>query len=175
MDTILNEGKEPKSNTERQQANENASQLQNKIEEYVNRNEKINLQAKLAYGSFVRAYSSYPSSLKSIFHVKHLHLGHVTKSFGLNQTPTEIVNSLQKSVKYLQMNNVGKTNKKSNTAKEVIESIQRSFEVNALHKEAEIDKVNDKSMKKKKRLASRFNLMSEFGSGMDASKKRKIE
>ena len=43
-----------------------------------------------AYQSFVRAYATYPANLKSIFHVKHLHLGHVAKSFGLREAPADI-------------------------------------------------------------------------------------
>ena len=43
-----------------------------------------------AYQSFIRAYATYPSDLKHIFHVKHLHLGHIAKSFGLQEAPTHI-------------------------------------------------------------------------------------
>ncbi|KAL3872229.1 hypothetical protein ACJMK2_040165 [Sinanodonta woodiana] len=44
----------------------------------------------LAFQSFVRAYSTYPSSLKSIFHVKNLHLGHLAKSFALRDAPSHM-------------------------------------------------------------------------------------
>ena len=43
-----------------------------------------------AYQSFVRAYATYPSDLKHTFHIKHLHLGHIAKSFGLQEAPTHI-------------------------------------------------------------------------------------
>ena len=46
-----------------------------------------------AYQSFVRAYATYPSNLKHIFHVKNLHLGHVAKSFGLREAPKELFQS----------------------------------------------------------------------------------
>ena len=46
-----------------------------------------------AYQSFVRAYATYPSNLKKIFHVKNLHLGHVAKSFGLREAPKELFQS----------------------------------------------------------------------------------
>lgn len=36
-----------------------------------------------AFRSFVRAYATHPASLKAIFHVKRLHLGHVAHSFAL--------------------------------------------------------------------------------------------
>ena len=43
-----------------------------------------------AYQSFVRAYATYPTALKSIFHMKKLHLGHLAKSFGLQDSPGHI-------------------------------------------------------------------------------------
>ena len=33
--------------------------------------------------SYTRAYATHPSSVKEVFHVKRLHLGHVAHSFGL--------------------------------------------------------------------------------------------
>ena len=44
----------------------------------------------VAYQSFVRAYATYPSHLKHIFHVKTLHLGHVAKSFAVREAPKEM-------------------------------------------------------------------------------------
>lgn len=43
-----------------------------------------------AFQSFVRAYSTYPSSLKHIFHIKKIHLGHLAKSFALREAPSTI-------------------------------------------------------------------------------------
>ena len=43
-----------------------------------------------AYQSFVRAYATYPTNLKHIFHIKNLHLGHVAKSFALREAPKEM-------------------------------------------------------------------------------------
>ena len=45
--------------------------------------------------SYVRAYTTYPVSLKHIFHRRALHLGHVAKSFALRTTPTQIATSGQ--------------------------------------------------------------------------------
>ena len=33
--------------------------------------------------SYIRAYAAHPASVKDIFHIKHLHLGHVADSFAL--------------------------------------------------------------------------------------------
>lgn len=38
----------------------------------------------------MRAYTTYPSSLKHVFHVKSLHLGHLAASFGLREAPKKI-------------------------------------------------------------------------------------
>lgn len=40
--------------------------------------------------SFIRAYATHPSSLKHVFHIKSLHLGHLAASFGLKEAPTRI-------------------------------------------------------------------------------------
>lgn len=48
-----------------------------------------------AYQSFVRAYATYPSSLKDIFRVKNLHLGHVAKSFALREAPKDMFHYLK--------------------------------------------------------------------------------
>jgi ATP-dependent RNA helicase DDX31/DBP7 len=43
--------------------------------------------------SFVRAYATHPTSLKHVFHVKSLHLGHLAASFGLKEAPGRIGSS----------------------------------------------------------------------------------
>ena len=43
-----------------------------------------------AFRSYVRAYATYPTELKQVFHIKSLHLGHLAKSFALTQTPADI-------------------------------------------------------------------------------------
>eukprot|EP00963_Diacronema_lutheri_P003438 scaffold283_cov316-Pavlova_lutheri.AAC.8 len=52
--------------------------------------------SKDAFGSYVRAYCTYPKALKDIFHVKNLHLGHVAASFGLKEPPAKIGKSTSK-------------------------------------------------------------------------------
>lgn len=70
----------------------------------------------LAYQSFVRAYASYPSSLKSIFHIKNLHLGHVAKSFGLSDAPQQIGAIAGKFAKMDSKKSRKKLNRKLDTA-----------------------------------------------------------
>jgi len=48
----------------------------------------------VALQSFLRAYTTYPSSLKHIFHIRNLHLGHAAKSFGLRDAPQGLASSI---------------------------------------------------------------------------------
>jgi len=43
-----------------------------------------------AFRSFVRAYTTHPSALKPIFHVRSLHLGHVAGAFALHEPPAQL-------------------------------------------------------------------------------------
>ncbi|KAK3591459.1 hypothetical protein CHS0354_033459 [Potamilus streckersoni] len=69
---------------------EAATFLQNVCENHVHHNSDMKSLAIKAFQSFVRAYSTYPTSLKSIFHVKNLHLGHLAKSFALREAPSHM-------------------------------------------------------------------------------------
>lgn len=68
--------------------------------QYITRNKVLFDASSLfvAYQSFIRAYSSYPSGLKHIFHAKSLHLGHVAKSFALQETPQEISGTIRHDI-----------------------------------------------------------------------------
>lgn len=46
--------------------------------------------ARKAFASHLRAYATHPSDEKHIFHIRHLHLGHVAKSFALRDAPGTI-------------------------------------------------------------------------------------
>jgi hypothetical protein len=67
------------------------------IEEFVETSEETHDQARKAYTSFVRSYSTYSTDLKGVFYVKNLHLGHVAKSFGLREAPSELKSSAIRS------------------------------------------------------------------------------
>lgn len=53
--------------------------------------------ARKAFQSHVRAYATHPAVEKHIFHVRHLHLGHLAKAFALRDTPKDIASRNQKS------------------------------------------------------------------------------
>lgn len=44
--------------------------------------------ARKAFRSHMRAYATHPSNEKHIFHIRHLHLGHLAKAFALREAPT---------------------------------------------------------------------------------------
>lgn len=46
--------------------------------------------ARRAFLSHTRAYATHPSDEKHIFHIKHLHLGHLAKAFALRDAPTSV-------------------------------------------------------------------------------------
>jgi ATP-dependent RNA helicase DDX31/DBP7 len=55
--------------------------------------------ARDAFCSWVRAYTAHRGELKKIFMVKKLHLGHVTRSFGLKEQPSLVGRSHQIQLK----------------------------------------------------------------------------
>ncbi|XP_033643430.1 probable ATP-dependent RNA helicase DDX31 [Asterias rubens] len=71
-------------------AQEAAGALQRVFEEFVNNDKAHSVLAVKAFQSFVRAYATYPTAFKHIFHTKKLHLGHTAKSFGLREAPSHI-------------------------------------------------------------------------------------
>ena len=46
--------------------------------------------ARKAFASHLRAYATHPSDEKHIFHIRHLHLGHLAKAFALRDAPGTI-------------------------------------------------------------------------------------
>ena len=38
----------------------------------------------------MRAYATHPSDEKHMFHIRHLHLGHLAKAFALREAPTAL-------------------------------------------------------------------------------------
>ena len=40
----------------------------------------------------MRAYATHPSDEKHIFHIRHLHLGHLAKAFALREAPKAVTN-----------------------------------------------------------------------------------
>nr|XP_020650503.1 probable ATP-dependent RNA helicase DDX31 isoform X1 [Pogona vitticeps]XP_020650504.1 probable ATP-dependent RNA helicase DDX31 isoform X1 [Pogona vitticeps] len=76
-----------------QEAHRRATVLQTEFENYVHSSPEMVQWAKKALQSFIRSYATYPASLKHIFHIRSLHLGHVAKSFGLRDAPRNLRDS----------------------------------------------------------------------------------
>ena len=47
--------------------------------------------ARNAFASHLRAYATHPLDEKHMFHVRHLHLGHLAKSFALREAPSAMM------------------------------------------------------------------------------------
>ena len=58
-------------------------QLQQQFMTAVAESPEVAKLAEDAFRSFTRAYAAHPSSIKDIFHVRMLHLGHMAHSFAL--------------------------------------------------------------------------------------------
>ncbi|KAH8828576.1 DEAD-domain-containing protein [Flagelloscypha sp. PMI_526] len=67
-----------------------ATEVQLGFERVVLKDVKV---AQGAFSSHVKAYTTHPSAEKHIFHVKNLHLGHLAKSFGLREAPSNILSN----------------------------------------------------------------------------------
>ncbi|KAA1473995.1 DEAD-domain-containing protein [Dentipellis sp. KUC8613] len=53
--------------------------------------------ARKAFQSHMRAYATHPSDEKHIFHIRHLHIGHLAKAFALREAPSSVSASASKS------------------------------------------------------------------------------
>ncbi|XP_041370134.1 probable ATP-dependent RNA helicase DDX31 [Gigantopelta aegis] len=71
-------------------AEEAASCLQTQFEDCIHGNKNMLQLARKAFQSFIRAYTTFPSHLKSMFDIRQLHLGHLAKSFGLRDAPSNM-------------------------------------------------------------------------------------
>ena len=55
--------------------------------------------ARNAFASHIRAYATHPSTEKSMFNTKALHLGHLAKAFGMREAPGRSAGSQPKKSK----------------------------------------------------------------------------
>ncbi|CAI2173454.1 7678_t:CDS:2 [Funneliformis geosporum] len=120
-----------------------AADLQLQFERYVLSNSECTTLAQKAYSSHIRAYATHTTSEKWIFHVKKLHLGHVAKSFGLREAPSNIKNEV-----------VSSPSNKFDNRKNVYKK------KNIHNKEGKFTFGNQKDIKKRK-----FEIMNEFSFG----------
>ncbi|KAF4113318.1 probable ATP-dependent RNA helicase DDX31 [Onychostoma macrolepis] len=133
-----------------QEVRERATVLQTDFENYVHANNESLQTAKSALQSFLRAYTTYPSSLKHIFHIRNLHLGHAAKSFGLRDAPQGLGSSITtnpaNSKDSKKAKDKAKRPPKKLTAKERVSNLMRS----EYHSGIDGESKSKKKRKKKK-------------------------
>ncbi|CAM4542626.1 hypothetical protein PO909_026090 [Leuciscus waleckii] len=131
-----------------QEVRERATVLQTDFENYVHANNESLQTAKSALQSFLRAYTTYPSSLKHVFHIRNLHLGHAAKSFGLRDAPQGLGSSITTNPNNSKDSKKGKDKAKRPpkklTSKERVSNLMRSEYLSGIEGES-------KSMKKRKK------------------------
>ncbi|GES86699.1 DEAD-domain-containing protein [Rhizophagus clarus] len=101
-----------------------ATNIQLNFERYVLSNPKRTTLAQKAYSSYIRAYATHTSTEKHIFHVKKLHLGHIAKSFGLREAPSNINNIISSK-----LDNKGDHKKEKILNKDQKSIKKRNFEI----------------------------------------------
>ncbi|KAI9503973.1 P-loop containing nucleoside triphosphate hydrolase protein [Coemansia spiralis] len=67
-----------------------AGEAQAMLERFVASNITGSRLAKQAFLSSIRAYATHISAERHIFHVRHLHFGHLAKAFALRETPNQV-------------------------------------------------------------------------------------
>ncbi|KAI0744050.1 DEAD-domain-containing protein [Daedaleopsis nitida] len=86
MDTVLRKGFGGKGS----ECEERATEVQLSFERWVLRDKQHAEYARKAFVSHMRAYATHPSDEKHMFHIRHLHLGHLAKAFALREAPTAL-------------------------------------------------------------------------------------
>ncbi|KAG1884461.1 hypothetical protein F4604DRAFT_1919670 [Suillus subluteus] len=75
---------------------DHATEAQLPFERWVlRRNENAEL-ARRAFISHMRVYATHPSNEKYVFHVRHIHIGHLAKAFALREAPKTITDGKNK-------------------------------------------------------------------------------
>ncbi|KAG2363923.1 hypothetical protein BDR07DRAFT_1608491 [Suillus spraguei] len=74
-----------------------ATEVQLSFERWVLRRKENAELARRAFTSHTRAYATHPSNEKHIFHVRHLHIGHLAKAFALREAPKTITDGKNKT------------------------------------------------------------------------------
>ncbi|KAI0930488.1 hypothetical protein AcV5_007180 [Taiwanofungus camphoratus] len=92
METVLRKGFGGKGN----EHEERATEVQLSFERWVLRDKQNAAFARKAFLSHMRAYATHPSDEKHIFHIRHLHLGHLAKAFALREAPNAVTSASTK-------------------------------------------------------------------------------
>ncbi|KAF8838820.1 DEAD-domain-containing protein [Paxillus ammoniavirescens] len=74
-----------------------ATDVQLSFERWVLHRKEHTELARRAFLSHTRAYSTHPTNEKHMFHVRHLHIGHLAKAFALREAPKKITEGGKKN------------------------------------------------------------------------------
>ncbi|KIK97128.1 hypothetical protein PAXRUDRAFT_825258 [Paxillus rubicundulus Ve08.2h10] len=74
-----------------------ATDVQLSFERWVLSRKEHTELARRAFLSHTRAYSTHPTNEKHMFHVRHLHIGHLAKAFALREAPKKITEGGKKN------------------------------------------------------------------------------
>ncbi|KAI0057987.1 DEAD-domain-containing protein [Artomyces pyxidatus] len=69
---------------------ERATEVQLAFERWSLKGKENAEMARKAFLSHMRAYATHPSDEKHIFHIRHLHIGHLAKAFALREAPSSL-------------------------------------------------------------------------------------
>jgi ATP-dependent RNA helicase DDX31/DBP7 len=74
-----------------------AASLQHIIEKLIEASKQVELKnmAINAFQGFLKSYATHTKTTKHIFHIKNLHLGHLSRNFGLRDPPSTFGKTLQ--------------------------------------------------------------------------------
>ncbi|KAH0588956.1 hypothetical protein H2248_004738 [Termitomyces sp. 'cryptogamus'] len=108
IDTVLRSGFGGKGT----EFEERATDVQLAFERWVLRKKENAGFARKAYLSHMRAYATHPTNEKHIFHIRHLHLGHLAKSFALREAPKAVSNGQGASTQSRKTKNVPQRERK---------------------------------------------------------------
>ncbi|KAJ1735674.1 ATP-dependent RNA helicase dbp7 [Coemansia sp. Benny D160-2] len=100
-----------------------AAEIQATLERFVVTNVTASRMAKQAFLSSIRAYATHISAERHIFHVRHLHFGHLVKAFALRETPTQVASGKGNNQKAEN----AKTDKKKRKEKELASKKKPKF------------------------------------------------
>ncbi|KAG1855641.1 P-loop containing nucleoside triphosphate hydrolase protein [Suillus subalutaceus] len=73
-----------------------ATEVQLSFERWVLQRKENAELARRAFTSYMRAYATHPLNEKQIFHIRHLHIGHLAKAFALREAPNSITDRKNK-------------------------------------------------------------------------------
>ncbi|KAI0093213.1 P-loop containing nucleoside triphosphate hydrolase protein [Irpex rosettiformis] len=112
METVLQKGFGGKG----RETEDRATEVQLSFERWVLHGKENAEFARKAFRSHVRAYATHPSDEKHIFHVRHLHLGHLAKAFALREAPSSVTGGGSKNKSKSKSKTASSAHRKSDAA-----------------------------------------------------------